>query len=369
VALALDLRQHDDATLGRALRSLRRVFPHVTLWQTAGDHVLALGRLEPGVFSLEATADRMRAPAVAADLGALGLDRPAPLLMLQMHTAESIEAMLRGSDMERAARPGLPAAQARLVGQREPALSPYRTDGRLKAGAGVDPAMALTAALAEGRLTLAPADFKAFARYQARFLPLNETKGLDARVLREWRRAFPADRSAWLAEAERLALQDRFGEALAMVEAAPGGPRGAESMEAKLRFSDSLGGWGWLTRRPPGLARAIGAWEREVQREPRFVGDAHVRLAALHHAAGDARAEFAAAERAIAALEQVPGPGAADTRLRVLVAIARTAYWREDEPRFRRYTEAAGELDPSDAELQGLLRLAAQAFPARRGSP
>ena len=119
----------------------------------------------------------------------------------------------------------------------------------------------------------------------------------------------------------------------------------------------------------PGLRLAVEAWELELRRDPRFAADALVRLAALHHVAGDDRAEFATAERALAMLEPIPGPGAADTRLRLLVAIARTAYWRGDEPRFRRYTEAAVALDPSDAELQGLLRLSAQAFPARRGSP
>ncbi|MEB3223496.1 MAG: hypothetical protein VKS61_15590 [Candidatus Sericytochromatia bacterium] len=368
-ALELDLRQHDDMTLARALRSLRRVFPHVTLWQTAGDHVLALGRLEPGVFSPEATRDRLATRGVVADLGPLGLDRPVALLMLQLHTAESIESMLRGTELERVARPTLPAAQARTVLARRPALSPYQTDGRLKAGAAVDPSMVLPAELAEGRLQVRAADFKAFARHQARFLPLNETKGLDAQVLREWRRAFPADREAWLAEAERLALAGRFGEAVSTLAAAPGGPRGAGGLEAKLRFSDTMRSWGWLTRQPPGLRLAVEAWERELRRDPRFAADALVRLAALHHVAGDARAEFATAERALALLEPIPGPGAADTRLRLLVAIARTAYWRGDEPRFRRYTEAAVALDPSDAELQGLLRLSAQAFPPRRGSP
>ncbi|MEB3330527.1 MAG: hypothetical protein VKQ33_14980 [Candidatus Sericytochromatia bacterium] len=369
VALELDLAQHDDVTLGRTLRTLRRVFPHVTLWQTAGNHVLAIGQLAPGVFTPEATRDRLRTPKVAKDLASLGLERLPPLLMLQMQTAEGIEGMLRGTELERVARPGLPAAQARAIFARAGARSPYTTDGRLQVGAAVDPAMLLTAAVAEGRLQPSASDFKAFARYQARLLPLNELKGLDARVLGEWRRAFPKDRDAWLAHAEWLAMKDRFGEALEVLEAAPGGLRGAEAMEAKLRFSEVMGGWGWLTRRPPGLPQAIGAWEREVRRTPRLAGNALVRLAALHHAAGDPKAEFAAAEQAVAALEQMPGPGPADTRLRVLVAIARTAYWLGDEGRFRRYTEAAAALDPSDAELKGLLRLASQAFPAQRSVP
>jgi spermidine synthase len=53
--------------------SFADVFPHTSLWQTSHD-VLVIGSLEPVAIEWQSLVDRLKAPRVAAQLGALGLD-------------------------------------------------------------------------------------------------------------------------------------------------------------------------------------------------------------------------------------------------------------------------------------------------------
>jgi spermidine synthase len=63
------------------VRTFRRVFPHATLWHTAGGDFLLVGGSEPLRLDLERVRRRIQAsPGLQADFALLGLDGPAALL-------------------------------------------------------------------------------------------------------------------------------------------------------------------------------------------------------------------------------------------------------------------------------------------------
>ena len=355
----LPLYETDDETLRLILRSFRAVFPHATLWQTQALDTVIVGSRAPISPDFAAFERRLAEPGVAAEVGRTGVNTPAALLMMQLATPASLEALAPAGDLNTLRFPRLEYRAPVAFYADETANAPYRHDVRLQAGAAADPSHLLTRYLAWRKRPVTADEFAQYAAYQAESLPLNAYRGVDAQVLREWRRAYPGDARAAIAEAQRLAGKGQVAEALALVDPlAKAKPADAAlaAFQAKLQYTHAMTGWGFLTKAPPAIPAAIAAAERALKRPGADPVDGYSRLAALRHVAGDRPGEYQAVEKALDALAARPTPQAAAMKVRLLAAAATTALDAGDLPRARRYLEPAWAIDRTDVELGRLVR-------------
>jgi spermidine synthase len=80
----VQIYETDDRTFETVVATFGSVFPYLSLWQTASGDLLLIGAPEAFAPSLDAFAERMRAPGVAEDLRQIGMTRPVCVLSLQL---------------------------------------------------------------------------------------------------------------------------------------------------------------------------------------------------------------------------------------------------------------------------------------------
>lgn len=355
----LPLYETDDETLRLILRSFRAVFPHVTLWQTQALDTLIVGSRAPIAPDFAALERRAAQPSVKAELARTGVSSPGALLLMQLGTPGSLEAMAHVGDLNSLRFPRLEYQAPVAFYADATANAPYKADVRLQAGGAADPAHLLTRYLAWRKKPLAADEFAEYAAYQATALPLNAFRGVDAQILREWRRAWPKDHRAAIADAQRLAGKGQVGEALAVVDPVlEQRPKDAAlaAFAGKLQYTHAMTGYGFLTAAPPALPAAIAATQRAMAAPGADPVDGWSRLAALRHVARDLPGEYQAVEKALAALDARPRPDATKLKVRLYAAAATTALDAGDLARARKYLEPAWALDPADLELGRLVR-------------
>ena len=355
----LPLYETDDETLRLILRSFRTVFPHATLWQTQALDTVIVGSRMPIDPDFAAFERRAAEPGVAAELRRAGLSQPAALLMMQLATPKALALTAQDGELNTLRFPRLEYRAPVAFYADATANAPYKDDVRLLAGGAADPDHLLTRYLAWRKRPVSADEFAEYAAYQAAELPLNAYRGVDAQILREWRRAYPGDHRATIMDAQRLAGKGQVSEALALVEpiakARPADPALA-TFVSKLHYTQAMTGWGFLTKQPPGVAPAAAAIERALSRPGADAVDGWSRLAALRHVAGDRPGEFKAVEQALAALAKRPSPQSDALKLRLLATAATTALDAGELSRARAFLEPAWALDSTDEELGRLIR-------------
>lgn len=355
----LPLYETDDETLRLILRSFQAVFPQVTLWQTQALDTVIVGSRQPIDPDFAAFERRAAEPGVAAELKRAGVASPAALLMMQLGTPGSLEALAHVGDLNTLRFPRLEYRAPVAFYADETANAPYKADVRQLAGGAADPAHLLKRYLGWRKRPLTGDEFAEYAAYQAEELPLNAYRGVDAQILREWRRAYPNDHRAVIMDAQRLAGKGQVAEALALLEPVlKRRPADAAlaTFASKLQYTHAMTSYGFLTSRPPAVMATIAATERALARPGADPVDGWSRLAALRHVAGDRPGEYAAVEKALTALQARPTAQAGAMKVRLLSAAATTALDAGDLARARRYLEPAWALDPADIELGRLVR-------------
>ena len=91
------LYEMDDATVALILRTLGRVFPHVTAWQLFPGDLLLVASLQPPDVDLQAAAVRLARPALAADLARVGVAGMDGLLSLQAMDEAALRPLTSGA--------------------------------------------------------------------------------------------------------------------------------------------------------------------------------------------------------------------------------------------------------------------------------
>jgi len=84
----------NDALVATIVRTYRRVFPHVLIFEGSTNDYIMIGSRQPLTGDFAAMAERMKRPEVAEDLGRVGIRDLAALLSRQTHTSEAVEALL-----------------------------------------------------------------------------------------------------------------------------------------------------------------------------------------------------------------------------------------------------------------------------------
>jgi hypothetical protein len=81
----------DDESMTRALRTIRAVFPEVTVWRFNAADTLVLASREPLRVDPARLAAKLALPSVAAQLGSIHLDTPAAVLMGQVFSTLGVD--------------------------------------------------------------------------------------------------------------------------------------------------------------------------------------------------------------------------------------------------------------------------------------
>ncbi|MEB3285665.1 MAG: hypothetical protein VKN33_10305 [Candidatus Sericytochromatia bacterium] len=352
----VDLEGQDISSFQHLAAQLSAHLAHLTLWQTEGTRVLLMGTRAHLKIQSSSLQKKLRAPSIADDLKKIGLDAPEALLMLQMGTEQSVASWAYDSQNSRHAHTTLEFLLPKLAYAGRTCLVPYEQDVRLSTGSGADPQHALTQYRKQTATDISAGTFAKFVVYQKKHLPLNEHRGLAGKVIREWRSQYPQDRHARLAEANRLARKGHVVEALTCLEQSPRPFQSREErlLEANLLFTQVVGGHGWMTAQPAGLARALRTWHEIANEKSNIQLDAWKRLMTLHHIAGDLTGEYAAAKAALAILSRDSHPRTIDEKINILVNIGETALNSGDIPKALGYCLEALRLDPADPSARRL---------------
>lgn len=352
----IDLEGQDLDSLRSLFASLGEELRELTLWQTQGTRVVLMGsrsplRIEPNKFE-----QRLQRRAVLDDLQGVGLTHPQALLMLQIGTDHTLANWALGGRPSLHRRPSLPYLLPGLQYAGAVVLTPYEQDARLLPGASGDPRHALQQFMGQTGTPIQAEAFAEFSAYQQAQLPLNDTKGLSGRLLREWAQAHPKDTRALVADAHRLAEKGRISEALARLQLLAGTTVSYEVklLKAKLLMTQVLAHHSWLTRFPPGLEEAIAAWSALTQDSRADRADAWRRLMLLHHVAGDTPKEYMAAQKALDTLDSKAELDTLERKIAILVAVGRTALQTGEIERAEGYALQALQLDPASVPAQEL---------------
>ncbi|MGV3720778.1 MAG: hypothetical protein ACO1SX_07695 [Actinomycetota bacterium] len=84
----------NDALVATIVRTYRRVFPHVLIFEGSTNDYIMIGSREPLTGDFAAMAERMARPEVAEDLARIGIRDLAALLSRQTHTSAAVDALL-----------------------------------------------------------------------------------------------------------------------------------------------------------------------------------------------------------------------------------------------------------------------------------
>lgn len=98
------------------LRTMRSVFPYMSLWYT-GSYVVAVGSLNPQTFDLAALGQRMAQKEIRQDLESVGIDSPESLLGLHILNEDGIDAFVGDGPLNTDDRAYLEHSAARCFGR------------------------------------------------------------------------------------------------------------------------------------------------------------------------------------------------------------------------------------------------------------
>ncbi len=104
-----------DADFRSILRTMHAAFPDVTVWLT-GSYLVAVGATEEAGFDFERIRERMREPAVQADLASVGIGDPVDLASLLLMDAGMLERFVGDGPLNTDDKPYLEHSAARSYG-------------------------------------------------------------------------------------------------------------------------------------------------------------------------------------------------------------------------------------------------------------